>query len=300
MEKELEKTIQDIKDLKIQGNTNIAKAAVKALLNYITHTKVHNFEVFKQKIKYYAFALAEARPNEPIAYNAMTYILAHIDECENQQELRVKMIDKIEQFFKYIDESYEVIRTNAMMILKNYSRFITHCNSSLVRDTLIGINKVKKIRVFQSETRPKFQGRITAEKLTQNSVHVIHYVDSFISSIVLDNRYENPEVAIVGSDGITLNGDLVNKIGTYSLALACYEANIPFFVVTQTMKLDPRSKDLEKFLIELRSPDEVWDYTHDNIHIINPAFDLVPAKYITGGYITEKGLIKPEDIKDLI
>jgi ribose 1,5-bisphosphate isomerase len=297
-EKEVEQTIQDIKDLKVQGNTNIAKTVAKTLLSYATHTKVHNYGEFLAKLKGYAHELAEARPNEPMTVNVVAFILKDIEKCENQAQLRIKFIERIENFFKYLDESYEIIRSNAVNLLKGHKTFFTHCHSSLARDVLIRLHDLNNdILVINDETRPLFQGRITATKLATAGVNVLHIVDSAVGSIFLDKRYPKPEVVLVGCDGITVNGDFINKIGTLNIALAAREAGVPLYVVTQSMKIDFRNPaDIE---IELRAKDEIWKERPKNVEILNPAFDLVPGELVTGGFITEKGLMEAVDFKTL-
>ncbi len=300
-EKELENLIKDIKDLKIQGNTNIAKSAAKGILEYITHTKAINFEEFVNRVKGYCLELANARPNEPLAYNAMTFIAKDIDECDTQQQVRIRVIERIENFFKYLDESYEIIRINALNLLKAKETIMTHCHSSIARDVLIRIHQVNpRLNVINTETRPLYQGRITATKLAAEGIQIIHIVDSAVASFLLDNRYPKPEVILVGCDGITVHGDLINKVGTYNIAIAAKEANIPFYVVSQSMKVDLRSAKSDEFVVETRQADEIWKEAPKRVEMINPAFDLVPAKYITGGFITEKGLMAPKEFRDLI
>lgn len=302
-EKDLEKLVKDIKDLKIQGNTNIAKSAAKGLLEYITHSRPKSYVEFVKNVKHYAMELANARPNEPMMFNAMTFLMNDLDDCETQQQVRIRAIERIESFFKYIDESFDIIRENATEQLKGYNIFMTDCHSSLARDSLIEIHeKNPKMKVINTETRPMYQGRITAKKLSDAGIEVIHIIDSAVASILLDPRYPNPEVVLVGSDGITVKGDLVNKVGTYNLALAAKKAGVPFYAVSQTMKLDPRSAKPEEFKIEMRNPNEIWDEKEkpENVEILNPSFDLVPAELITGGFITEKGLLKPEDFQNIL
>lgn len=300
-DKELEKLIKDIKDLKIQGNTNIAKSAAKGILEYITHAKPEKFQEFITKVRHYCLELANARPNEPLAYNAMTFILRDIEDCDTQQQVRVKVIERIQNFFSYLDESFEIIRANGVNLLKGYKVIMTDCHSSLVRDTLIRIHELDEgITVISTETRPLYQGHITATKLAEKGVHVIQIIDSAVASFILDERYPTPEVIVVGSDGITVNGDLINKVGTYNLAIAAKKAGIPFYAMSQSMKLDLRSISKDKFKIELRDPDEVWKERPEGVEIINPAFDLVPAEYLTGGFITEKGLLSTKEVKELV
>jgi eIF-2B alpha/beta/delta-like uncharacterized protein len=297
---QVKKVIQDIKDLKIQGNTNIAKTVAKTLLDYATHTKPQAFEQFIINLEKYGHDLAFARQNEPLSVNAVTFMLKDLHKCETRQQVRIKFIDRIESFFKYIDESYEIIRLNAVNLLQGHSTFFTHCHSSLARDVLIRINQISPILVINDETRPLYQGRITAEKLAKAKVNVLHTVDSAVSSVFLDPRYPKPEVALVGCDGISIHGDLINKVGTFNIALAAKAANIPLYVVAQSMKLDMRFGEGETVLIEQRSKDEVWKERPAKVDVLNPAFDFIPAEYITGGYITEKGLIQPDEFKQVI
>lgn len=300
-EKDAYKVIDDIKSLKIQGNTNIAKTVAKTLLDYVTHTKVIEFEDFIEKVKDLAVKLSTVRENEPFSLNIVSFLLRDLGKCENQAQVRIKFIERIENFFRYLDDSYEVIRTAGADVLSPYRVIYTHCHSALAREILIRLNSLHggEFTVINDETRPRFQGRITATKLAEAGVKVIHVVDSAATTMILDDRYLRPDAVLVGCDGITINGDLINKVGTYNIALAAKEAKIPFFVVSQTMKIDLRSIDGE-LLIEQRDPSEVWEEGQKNIQVLNPSFDFVPAKYITGGYITEKGILKPNDFKDLI
>jgi ribose 1,5-bisphosphate isomerase len=299
-EKEVEQVIQDIKDLKVQGNTNIAKTVGKTLLDYVTHTKVHNYPEFLVKLKGYANELAHARPNEPMTVNAVSFIMKDIEKCENQSQVRIKFVERIENFFKYIDESYEIIRSNAVNLLRGHSTFYTHCHSSLTRDVLIAINQVNPgILVINDETRPLYQGRITATKLAKAGVRVLHTIDSAAASVLMDPRYPTPEVVIVGCDGITVNGDFINKVGTLNIALAASEMGIPLYAITQSMKIDFRSAN-QQLEIEQRAKDEVWKDRPEGVEILNPAFDFIPSKFVTGGFITEKGLMLPEDFKKVV
>lgn len=296
-EKEVLQVYDDIKALKIQGNTNIAKTIAKTLLDYVATSRSHSLEELFEKIKRLGFQLANARDNEPLSINAVVFMLKDIEKCQSKPEVKERLIERIQSFFKYIDESYEIIRLNATNLLKGYTTFYTHCHSSLSRDVLIRINKENPgILVINDETRPLYQGRITARKLSAAGVKVLHSVDSAAVSILLDPRYKKPEVILVGCDGVTLQGDLINKVGTYGIALAAKQANIPFYVVSQSMKIDIRSSK-DTVPIEQRAKDEVWKKRPKHVDIMNPAFDLVPAEYITGGYITEKGLLKPEEFR---
>ncbi len=296
---EIEKVIKDLKDYKVVGNTNIAKTVAKTLLDFVTHYRHPNFDEFVAKVKQYGKELANARPNEPMAVNAVAFITNDLESAENQQQLRIKVIDRIENFFKYIDESFEQIQLNAVKTLKNYHVFFTHCNSTLVRDVLLRVYQIDQdILVITDECRPQMHGRTSALKLAEHGVKVVHVLDSMVASMFLDDRYATPDVSVIGCDGISLKGDIVAKVGAFNAALAAYEAGVPLYVVAQSMKIDIRTANQET-QIEMRDESEVWEGHPREIEVLNPAFDLIPAKFITGGIITEKGLMKPEDFKNL-
>lgn len=301
LEKVIEQTVQDIKSMDtIQGNTNVAKTVAKTILYYITHTKPHNLGKFVAEIKMHGEELANARLNEPLAVNAVAFIIKDLDKCETQQQIRIKALERVEKFFKYIDESYEVIRLNACNLLKGHKTYFVHSGSALVRDILVKIHQEDpEILVITSEMNPGNQGRIVSQKLYEAGVNVLHISDAALGAIFLDPRYPKPDIAIVGSEGFTINGDLVGRVGTFNTALAAKASGVPLYIATQFMKVDMRLND-GLLAVEQRDKDEVWAGRPEGIDILNPAFDFVPEEYITGGYITEKGLIETGEIKKFL
>lgn len=195
--------------------------------------------------------------------------------------------------------------------IKDGDTILTHCNAGALATggygTALGVIRAaweqgKRIKVFADETRPILQGaRLTAWELMQDKIPVTLITDNmaghFMKKGVID-------LAIVGTDRTVANGDVANKIGTYSVAVLCKEHNIPFYVAAPTSTIDLSIPSGELIPIEERNPIEV---THifgktqiapDNVKVANPAFDVTPAKYITA-IITEKGSFRPRDIRKL-
>ncbi|VVC04705.1 Ribose 1,5-bisphosphate isomerase [Candidatus Burarchaeum australiense] len=145
-----------------------------------------------------------------------------------------------------------------------------------------------------TETRPLFQGHITARELSSAGLDTTLIVDSAIKSVMRD-----VDLVLVGADAITSSGELVNKIGTSTLAFVAYEEELNFYSAAELFKFDPLTLWGRVEPIEQRAAREVADpRLFPRVHILNPAFDLTPAKHITA-YITEHGVVAPQSLFSL-
>ena len=184
------------------------------------------------------------------------------------------------------------------------SGVLTHCNTGGLATAEYGTalsvmftaaDQGRRFRVFADETRPLLQGaRLTAWELQQAGVDVTLICDSMAAQVMKEGRVQ---LVIVGADRIAANGDTANKIGTYGVAMLAKAHDIPFYVAAPSSTFDLNLPDGDGIPIEQRDPREV---THgfgrqtapDGVAVYNPAFDVTPARLITG-IITEKGLIQP-------
>jgi methylthioribose-1-phosphate isomerase len=155
-------------------------------------------------------------------------------------------------------------------------------------------NAGKKLHVFVDETRPVLQGaRLTAWELQRAGVPLTLIADNMAGSFMRRGRIN---VVFVGADRIAANGDVANKIGTYSVAVLARAHSIPFYVVAPTSTIDLSLASGEDIPVEQRDPDEVTSVQGKSIApsgvlAANPAFDITPAEYITA-IITEKGIVR--------
>ena len=199
------------------------------------------------------------------------------------------------QFLKNLEASKECIAEIGSKRIRDKMVVFTHCHSSTVTHLL---NKTKKdgktFEVICTETRPVFQGRITAKEILALGVKTTFIVDSAARSFM-----RNADIVIVGADAITSEGNVINKIGTSTIALLAHEARKPFYVVSELLKFDPATVcgDYEK--IEERSPEEVWKGAPEKLLIRNPAFDVTRRDYIHG-VICEEGIIPPHSVKEVM
>jgi methylthioribose-1-phosphate isomerase len=167
---------------------------------------------------------------------------------------------------------------------------------------LIAKEQGKKFSVFADETRPVLQGaRLTAWELMEAGIDVMLITDNSAGAFMQRGQID---LAIVGTDRTVLNGDVANKIGTYTVAVLCKEHNIPFYVAAPLSSVDFSIPSGDLIPIEERDPDEVTNVfgkcriAPENVKVRNLAFDVTPAKYVTS-VITEKGAFRPHDLKEL-
>ena len=274
-----EQTVKDIKSLKIQGAENIAVAAVKAFELKLRETSS------KAKLKKYVKILSEARATEPALRNALNYCLANFDK-EPQITKRV---------LTHFKGSRPTISQNGATLIKNGMKVFTHCHSSTVERILIEAKRQgKKFTVYNTETRPRYQGRITAKELSKHGIKVIHCVDS-----AGRGQLRQCGLFLIGCDSITKSGKVINKIGTESLLDAANESRIPVYVCTNSWKFDTDSTHNKDTNIEQRDPKEVWDKAPKNVTIFNPAFEKIDLAK-TAGAITELGITKPKRLEKTI
>jgi methylthioribose-1-phosphate isomerase len=180
---------------------------------------------------------------------------------------------------------------------------LTHCNAGALATagygTALGVIRAaaeagKKIDVFADETRPFLQGaRLTAWELQQDGIPTTLITDNMAGHFLHSGRIG---CVVVGADRIAANGDVANKIGTYSLAVLAKENNVPFYVAAPVSTFDLTLSSGDSIPIEQRSAEEV---THvfgvpvapENIAVENPAFDVTPARYVTA-IISERGVAR--------
>ncbi len=238
--KRLEKIYGDIKEVRIQGATNIAKAAIIAY-------KLRKDKINKKK-------LLSLRPTEPMLSNALNFsdvwpenkVVRHFEDAQ----------DKINY---YVDK-----------IIKNNYRIFTHCHSTNVTKALVYAKKNgKKFEVLNTETRPLYQGRKTARELSKNGIRITTFVDAGMREAI-----KECDVIFLGADAILKKG-IINKIGSAAIADISHILNKPLYIVADSWKFSPKNVKIEE-----RDFHEVWKRASKKIKIRNPAFEFVSKKRI--------------------
>jgi ribose 1,5-bisphosphate isomerase len=297
MPETIKETTEKIKTLQIQGARNVAVAAVKAIQDLSENTKSKNKAQFLDELKEAQNILAKSRETEPLMRNALNFIITKSKDSKTEKvaELKKLLVSNAENFLADLDKSRERTAEIGSKRIRNNSTVFTHCHSSTVTRLLAKAKKEgKNFRVICTETRPAFQGHITARELIDLGIETTFIVDSAARTFI-----NEVDIVLVGADAITSEGNVVNKIGTGGIAVLANEARKPFYVVSELLKFDPEtlSGDYEK--IEQRSPDEVWSEAPKTLNVHNPAFDVTPNRYING-LICEEGIISPQLVVEFI
>jgi S-methyl-5-thioribose-1-phosphate isomerase len=203
------------------------------------------------------------------------------------------------------------IGINGEALIQDNAKILTHCNAGWLAFVDWGTalspiyqakRKGKEVFVFVDETRPRLQGaRLTAWELENENIPHAIIADNAAGYYLKKGEIN---LVITGADRIAANGDTANKIGTYEKAVLAKENNIPFYIAAPTSTIDINCPSGENIPIEERDESEVLEIkgvrvANPKSHAKNPAFDITPAKYITG-IITEKGIVKPSEIREIV
>ena len=247
MKKSFAQIAKDIKSIKIQGARNIAKAGLQAY--QLKPTKAS-----KKK-------LLSLRPTEPM--------LKHVLDLADKQPIK--------KIINHFDLAQNKINREVYKLIKPNDIIFTHCHSTNVTHSLINAKKKgKKFQVYNTETRPLFQGRKTARELKKNKIKVTMFIDSAMA-IALEKKQNTKKVTkiFIGADALPKKG-IINKVGSGMLAELASKHKIPLYVIADSWKYSPTNLPIEQ-----RKLNEVWDQAPKNIKIKNPAFEFVPKKLIT-------------------
>ncbi|AGK60231.1 ribose 1,5-bisphosphate isomerase [Archaeoglobus sulfaticallidus PM70-1] len=278
------KSAEKIKNMEVRGAGRIAKFCAKVLMEYAMEIKKN----FDEEMKKAAEILLNTRPTAVSLYNSIYYVMDYSGESD--EEKRESLVKRAKEFIEWVDTAQKEIGRIGSRRIKSGSTILTHCNSASALSVIKeAYRKGKDIEVFATESRPRYQGHLTAKELSAEGIPVTLIVDSAVRYFIREIDY-----VIVGADAITVNGSLVNKIGTSQIALIAKEARVPFMVAAETYKFSPKTLLGESIVIEERDPAEVApEELRSLVKIRNPAFDITPRHYIDL-IITEIGAIPPE------
>jgi len=279
------KTVDDvvfaIKDMVVRGAPAIGAAAVYGMV------------LGGKEIEGTAEILRQTRPTAHDLFYGIAYMVDAIENGKNALEAAHEYVEDIIKQCCQIGEHGE-------KLIKDGAKILTHCNAGALATVDYGTalaplrlshKNGKDIFVYVDETRPRLQGLLTAWELQQEEI---------LHAVIADNaagyfmKNGDIDLVITGADRIANNGDIANKIGTYEKAVIAKENDIPFYVAAPTSTFDKSINDGSQIIIEERSRRELSEINGKEImpnwtKVKNPAFDVTPAKYITG-YITEYGI----------
>ena len=288
----LEELAVAIEDMVVRGAPAIGAAAAYGL----AQARLQGLNVRES-----ADRLRKTRPTGHDLFYALEYMSRALDAGEDP-------VGAAERYAQEDVDRCRAIGVHGSKLIRNGTRVLTHCNAGALATvdygTAMAPLRVAKERgrrffVYVSETRPRLQGaRLTAWELVQEGIEHAILPDSAAGYFLSRGEVD---LVLVGADRIAANGDTANKIGTYMKAVVAKENGVPFYVAAPTSTIDLSIPSGAKIPLEERSPQEVLQFAGTPVApkespARNPAFDVTPAKYITG-IITELGILRPNEVR---
>ena len=296
--KNIDEVCDAILTMKVRGAPAIGAAAAFGIAQKAITSAESDFYANLKKAK---TDLLNTRPTAFDLFYAVNKVYNAIMKTDNIKNAKIIGLKEAQKFADENVEACKKIGEYGEELIRNNYRILTHCNAGALATVDFGTalapiriahQNGKNIFVFADETRPRLQGaKLTAFELAEENIPHAIIADNAAGYFMQKGEID---MVITGADRIAVNGDAANKIGTYEKAVLAKENNIPFYIAAPLSTLDFNCKSGKDIPIEFRDENEILTFNEIRIapsksHAKNPAFDITPAKYITG-IITEKGI----------
>ncbi len=289
--------VHEVRTLRYQGASAVAKATLQALAGYAAMS-VPATQPAWRKLAALGEQLAAVRPTEPMARNLVRWFVCELKQRGHPTvsgKAWSQLVREVESEISYRVRGAEaaVVQVGVKLVRPGQVIF-THCHSSVAEGILTAAYGAgKRFTVYHTETRPLFQGHVTHQNLRQALVPTVMVADSAAAFLVSKHSGDDVQVdwVLLGADSLGRDGSSMNKIGSFGIALAAYDSKIPVYVAASLLKLDWFGESR----LELRDGSELWPGAPKGTRLLNYAFDRVPARYIRG-FITEVGIVRPAQV----
>ena len=308
--RDVESVASAIRELKVRGAPAIGVTAAMGVALGAQTIAATEYESFAKELLAVCNRLAATRPtavNLFWAIDRMKQKLASL-RAEPIAAIKAALWKESQTILEEDIALCRAIGRHGAALITKGQTILTHCNAGALATagygTALGVIRAaweqgKEIQVIADETRPVLQGaRLTAWELMQDQIPVTLITDNMAGALMRQGKIH---LCIVGADRIAANGDVANKIGTYSVAVLAKAHGIPFYVAAPYSTIDLRTKSGADIPIEQRQAREVTTVhgSHpvapDGVQVYNPAFDVTPAELVSG-IITERGVFTPQEL----
>ena len=303
-----------IKTMIVRGAPAIGVAAAYGMYLGAREINTKERETFLKQLEEVAEILRQTRPTAVNLFWAISRMLKIAYETIGTvEEIKNTLLETEEKINAEDLQTCQDIGKNSLQIIPpnpDKLSILTHCNAGALATAGYGtaLGVIRSVwtagrlkRVYADETRPRLQGaKLTAWECVQEKIPVTVISDNMAAHCMQKGLID---LVVVGADRIAANGDAANKIGTYGVAVMAKMHNIPFYVAAPLSTVDYSLKNGDLIPIEERDPSELYQIGDsviypDGVDYYNPAFDVTPAKLITG-IITEQKTVKPEELISL-
>ena len=299
-----------IRELKVRGAPAIGVTAAMGVALGAQAIAATAYEPFAKELLAVCERLAATRPTAVNLFWAIERMKQKLSALRTEPVAAIKAA-LLKESQAILEEDIALCKAmgrHGAALIQPGQTVLTHCNAGALATagygTALGVIRAaweqgKQIQVIADETRPVLQGaRLTAWELMQDKIPVTLITDSMAGSLMRQGKID---LCIVGADRIAANGDVANKIGTYSVAVLAKAHGIPFYVAAPYSTIDLQTKSGVDIPIEQRSPQEVTrihgsrSVAPSGVSVYNPAFDVTPAELVSG-IITERGVFTPQEL----
>jgi methylthioribose-1-phosphate isomerase len=294
-----------IRNMVVRGAPAIGVAAAMGIALGVQKSKAENGADLKKDFDQVCEVIGKTRPTAVNLFWAINRMREKFEYVRMRPLPQIKetLIEEAKRMHAEDIAANQAMGRHGATLMPASGGVLTHCNAGALATagygTALGVIRAaveqgKKIHVYADETRPFLQGsRLTAWELMKDGIPTTVISDNMSGAMMKQGKIG---AIVVGADRIAANGDVANKIGTYTVAILAKEHNIPFYVAAPISTVDLATPDGSKIPIEQRNAREVThiagkQMTPDGVEIENPAFDVTPAKYVTA-IVTERGIAK--------
>lgn len=294
-----------IRDMVVRGAPAIGVAAAMGIALGVQQSAAKDAAGLRLDLEKTAKAIGETRPTAVNLFWAIQRMTAKFDSVAqlNVAEIKAMLVREAQQMHVEDIAANQAMGQHGATLMPASGGVLTHCNAGGLATcgygTALGVIRAavasgKNIHVYADETRPFLQGsRLTAWELMKDGIPTTVIADNMAGAMMKQGKIA---AVVVGADRIAANGDVANKIGTYTVAVLAKEHGIPFYVAAPWSTVDMNTPDGDRIPIEQRSAKEVTHHAGkqvapDGVLVENPAFDVTPNKYVTA-IITERGVAR--------
>jgi len=294
-----------IREMIVRGAPAIGVAAAMGIALGVKQSDARDAQTLRLEFDRICATMGETRPTAVNLFWAIRRMHEKFDSVAARpvEQIKANLLQEAQQMYVEDIAANEAMGRHGATLMPASGGVLTHCNAGALATcgygTALGVIRAaieagKNIHVFADETRPFLQGsRLTAWELTKDGIQTTLIADNMAGAMMKQGKIK---AVIVGADRIAANGDVANKIGTYTVAVLAKEHGLPFYVAAPWSTVDMNTPTGDQIPIEQRSPKEVTHYAGkqvapDGVLVENPAFDVTPSKYVTA-IITERGIAK--------
>ncbi|HSK42344.1 MAG TPA: S-methyl-5-thioribose-1-phosphate isomerase [Candidatus Binatia bacterium] len=301
-----------IRDMIVRGAPAIGVAAAMGIALGVKHSTAPDIATMRTEFGQICRTLGETRPTAVNLFWAIRRMQQKFEVAapHGVHQVKITLVEEAQKMLVEDIAANQAMGRHGAALMPASGGVLTHCNAGALATcgygTALGVIRAaidsgKKLHVFADETRPFLQGsRLTAWELMKDGIQTTLIADNMAGAMMRQGKIK---AVIVGADRIAANGDVANKIGTYSVAVLAKEHSIPFYVAAPWSTVDMNMPNGEGIPIEQRSPREITHHAGkqlapDGVLVENPAFDVTPNKYVAA-IVTERGIARAPFVDSL-